>query len=306
MLRIHIESILHSVGLEEYIMDNIQLFEDQPIRTAWVEDEEEWYFSIVDVVQVLTEQPDVDGARNYWKVLKKRLKDEGNQLVTNCNQLKMKSPKDGKRYKTDVANTEQLLRIIQSIPSKKAEPFKVWLAQVGRERIEETIDPEITIDRALETYAKLGYDADWINQRLQTIRARKELTDQWKSHGVEEGREYAILTDEVTRAWSGMSTRQYKKLKGLKKENLRDNMSTLELALNMLAEATTTELTKSENPHGLVENQQVARKGGRVAGNARKEIEKETGKPVITSQNAKLLNGIVTKLLTNSEDESSD
>ena len=287
-------------------MDNIQLFEDQPIRTAWVEDEEEWYFSIVDVVQVLTEQPDVDGARNYWKVLKKRLKDEGNQLVTNCNQLKMKSPKDGKRYKTDVANTEQLLRIIQSIPSKKAEPFKVWLAQVGRERIEETIDPEITIDRALETYAKLGYDADWINQRLQTIRARKELTDQWKSHGVEEGREYAILTDEVTRAWSGMSTRQYKKLKGLKKENLRDNMSTLELALNMLAEATTTELTQSENPHGLVENQQVARKGGRVAGNARKEIEKETGKPVITSQNAKQLNGIVTKLLTNSEDESSD
>ena len=287
-------------------MDNIQLFEDQPIRTAWAEDEEEWYFSIVDVVQVLTEQPDVDGARNYWKVLKKRLKDEGNQLVTNCNQLKMKSPKDGKRYKTDVANTEQLLRIIQSIPSKKAEPFKVWLAQVGRERIEETIDPEITIDRALETYAKLGYDADWINQRLQTIRARKELTDQWKSHGVEEGREYAILTDEVTRAWSGMSTRKYKKLKGLKKENLRDNMSTLELALNMLAEATTTELTKSENPHGLVENQQVARKGGRVAGNARKEIEKETGKPVITSQNAKQLNGIVTKLLTNSEDESSD
>lgn len=287
-------------------MDNIQLFEDQPIRTAWVEDEEEWYFSIVDVVQVLTEQPDVDGARNYWKVLKKRLKDEGNQLVTNCNQLKMKSPKDGKRYKTDVANTEQLLRIIQSIPSKKAEPFKVWLAQVGRERIEETIDPEITIDRALETYAKLGYDADWINQRLQTIRARKELTDQWKSHGVEEGREYAILTDEVTKAWSGMSTRKYKKLKGLKKENLRDNMSTLELALNMLAEATTTELTKSENPHGLVENQQVARKGGRVAGNARKEIEKETGKPVITSQNAKQLNGIVTKLLTNSEDESSD
>jgi len=294
------------VDLEEYVMDNIQLFEDQPIRTAWVEDEEEWYFSIVDIVQVLTEQPDVDGARNYWKVLKKRLKDEGNQLVTNCNQLKMKSPKDGKRYKTDVANTEQLLRIIQSIPSKKAEPFKVWLAQVGRERIEETIDPEITIDRALETYAKLGYDADWINQRLQTIRARKELTDQWKSHGVEEGREYAILTDEVTRAWSGMSTRQYKKLKGLKKENLRDNMSTLELALNMLAEATTTELTKSENPHGLVENQQVARKGGRVAGNARKEIEKETGKPVITSQNAKLLNGIVTNLLTNSEDDSSD
>ena len=286
-------------------MDNIQLFEDQPIRTAWVEDEEEWYFSIVDVVGVLTEQIDYQKSRKYWNKLKQRLNEEGSQLVTNCHQLKM-TAQDGKKRLTDVANTEQLLRIIQSIPSKKAEPFKVWLAQVGRERIEETIDPELTIERALETYARLGYDADWINQRLQTIRARKELTDQWKSHGVEQGKEYAILTDEVTRAWAGMSTRQYKKLKGLKKENLRDNMSTLELALNMLAEATTTELTKSENPHGLVENQQVARKGGRVAGNARKEIEKETGKPVITSQNAKQLNGIVTKLLTNSEDESSD
>ena len=286
-------------------MENIQLFEDQPIRTAWVEDEEEWYFSIVDVVGVLIEQIDYQKSRKYWNKLKQRLNEEGSQLVTNCHQLKMTAP-DGKKRLTDVANTEQLFRIIQSVPSKKAEPFKVWLAQVGRERIEETIDPELTIERALETYARLGYDADWINQRLQTIRARKELTDQWKSHGVEQGKEYAILTDEVTRAWAGMSTRQYKKLKGLKKENLRDNMSTLELALNMLAEATTTELTKSENPHGLVENQQVARKGGRVAGNARKEIEKETGKPVITSQNAKQLNGIVTKLLTNSEEESSD
>ena len=286
-------------------MDNIQLFEDQPIRTAWVEDEEEWYFSIVDVVGVLTEQIDYQKSRKYWNKLKQRLNEEGSQLVTNCHQLKM-TAQDGKKRLTDVANTEQLLRIIQSVPSKKAEPFKVWLAQVGRERIEETIDPELTIERALETYARLGYDADWINQRLQTIRARKELTDQWKSHGVEQGKEYAILTDEVTRAWAGMSTRQYKKLKGLKKENLRDNMSTLELALNMLAEATTTELTKSENPYGLEENQLVARKGGRVAGNARREIEKETGKPVITSQNAKQLNGIVTKLLTNSEDESSD
>jgi len=305
MLRIHIESILHSVGLEEYIMDNIQLFEDQPIRTAWVEDEEEWYFSIVDVVGVLTEQIDYQKSRKYWNKLKQRLNEEGSQLVTNCHQLKM-TAQDGKKRLTDVANTEQLLRIIQSVPSKKAEPFKVWLAQVGRERIEETIDPELTIERALETYARLGYDADWINQRVQTIRARKELTDQWKSHGVEQGKEYAILTDEVTRAWAGMSTRQYKKFKGLKKENLRDNMSTLELALNMLAEATTTELTKSENPYGLEENQLVARKGGRVAGNARREIEKETGKSVITSQNAKQLNGIVTKLLTNSEDESSD
>ena len=277
--------------------DKLELFENQPIRTAWVEEEEEWYFSVVDVVGVLTDQKDYDSAKNYWKVTKKRLKDEGNQLVTNCNQLKLKSPKDGKRYNTDVANTEQLLRIIQSIPSKKAEPFKMWLAQVGRERIEETIDPELTIDRALETYSKLGYDADWINQRLQTIRARKELTDQWKAHGVEQGREFAILTDEVTRAWSGMSTRQYKNLKGLKKENLRDNMSTLELALNMLAEATTTELTKVHNPSGLEENQRIAQKGGSVAGNARREIEQETGKSIITSQNAIQLNEAVTQLI---------
>ena len=274
----------------------VQLFENQPIRTAWDEENEEWYFSIVDVVGVLTEQPDTDGARNYWKVTKNRLKKEGSQLVTNCNQLKMLS-QDGKRRNTDVANTEQLLRIIQSIPSKKAEPFKVWLAQVGRERIEETIDPELSIERALETYARLGYPEDWINQRLQTIRARKELTDQWKAHGVEEGKEYAILTDEVTRAWSGMSTRQYKNLKGLKKENLRDNMSTLELALNMLAEATTTELTKVQNPQGLKENQKVAKEGGSVAGNARKDIEGRTGRPVITSQNAKELNGVVTDLI---------
>lgn len=276
--------------------DKLELFENQPIRTAWVEEEEEWYFSVVDVVKVLTEQPDIDGARNYWKVLKNRIKSEGNELVTNCNQLKM-TAQDGKKRLTDVANTEQLLRIIQSIPSKKAEPFKMWLAQVGRERIEETIDPELTIDRALETYSKLGYDADWINQRLQTIRARKELTDQWKAHGVEQGREFAILTDEVTRAWSGMSTRQYKNLKGLKKENLRDNMSTLELALNMLAEATTTELTKVHNPHGLEENQRIAKKGGNVAGNARREIEQETGKSIITSQNAIQLNEAVTQLI---------
>ena len=276
--------------------NKVQLFENQPIRTAWDEENEEWYFSIVDVVGVLTEQPDTDGARNYWKVMKNRLKKEGSQLVTNCNQLKMLS-QDGKRRNTDVANTEQLLRIIQSIPSKKAEPFKVWLAQVGRERIEETIDPELSIERALETYARLGYPEDWINQRLQTIRARKELTDQWKAHGVEEGKEYAILTDEVTRAWSGMSTRQYKNLKGLKKENLRDNMSTLELALNMLAEATTTELTKVQNPQGLKENQKVAKEGGSVAGNARKDIEERTGRPVITSQNAKELNGVVTDLI---------
>ena len=276
--------------------DKIQLYEDQPIRTAWVEDEEEWYFSIVDVVGVLTEQTDYQKARKYWNKLKQRLSEEGSQLVTNCHRLKM-TAQDGKKRLTDVANTEQLLRLIQSIPSKKAEPFKMWLAQVGRERIEETIDPELTIDRALETYARLGYDADWINQRLQTIRARKELTDQWKSHGVEQGKEFAILTDEVTRAWSGMSTRQYKNLKGLKKENLRDNMSTLELALNMLAEATTTELTKASNPNGLSENRKVAQEGGTIAGNARKEIEERTGQPVVTSQNGKQLQNLVTGLI---------
>ena len=276
--------------------DKIQLYENQPIRTAWVEDEEEWYFSIVDVVGVLIEQTDYQKARKYWNKLKQRLSEEGSQLVTNCHRLKM-TAQDGKKRLTDVANTEQLLRLIQSIPSKKAEPFKMWLALVGRERIEETIDPELTIDRSLETYARLGYDADWINQRLQTIRARKELTDQWKSHGVEQGKEFAILTDEVTRAWSGMSTRQYKNLKGLKKENLRDNMSTLELALNMLAEATTTELTKASNPNGLSENRKVAQEGGTIAGNARKEIEERTGQPVVTSQNAKQLQNLVTGLI---------
>lgn len=268
--------------------NKLQMFEDQPIRTAWDEDQEEWYFSVVDVVGVLTDSADYNTGRKYWNKLKQRLKEEGNELVTNCHQLKMKAA-DGKRRLTDVATTEQLLRIIQSIPSKKAEPFKLWLAQVGRERIEEIIDPELTIERALATYAKKGYPADWINQRLQTIRARKELTDAWKDHGVEDGKEYAILTDEVTRAWSGMSTRQYKNLKGLKKENLRDNMSTLELALNMLAEATTTELTKVQNPQGLEENKVVAQQGGAIAGNARENIEAQTGRPVITSGNANTL-----------------
>ncbi len=285
--------------------EKLQIYDNQTIRTAWDEENEEWYFSIVDVVGVLTEQPDIDGARNYWKVLKNRLSKEGSQLVTNCNQLKMLA-QDGKKRLTDVANTEQLLRLIQSIPSKKAEPFKLWLAQVGRERIEETIDPEITINRALETYAKLGYPADWINQRLQTIRARKELTNEWKAHGIEENREFAILTDEVTRAWSGMSTRQYKNLKGLKKENLRDNMSTLELALNMLAEATTTELTKIHNPQGLSENRAVAKVGGSIAGNARKEIENKSGRPVITSQNARQLGHIVSGMIEEIIDPESD
>jgi len=273
--------------------NKIQLFENQPIRTAWNEELEEWYFSIIDVVAVLTESKD---ANAYWRKLKQRLIKEGNETVTNCHALKMKAA-DGKRRLTDVASTEQLLRIIQSIPSKKAEPFKLWLAQVGRDRIEEIIDPELTIDRALETYAKKGYPADWINQRLQTIRARKELTDEWQSHGVQKGKEYAILTDEVTKAWSGMSTRQYKNYKGLKKENLRDNMSTLELALNMLAEATTTELTKVQNPYGLEANRNVAKTGGQIAGEARMRIEKETGNPVITNQNAASLNSVVTGMI---------
>jgi len=273
--------------------DKIQLFEDQPVRTAWDNDNEEWYFSIIDVVRVLTDSKDPNA---YWRKLKQRLREEGNQSVTNCHALKMRAH-DGKQRMTDVATTGQLLRLIQSIPSPKAEPFKMWLAEVGRERIDETIDPELTIDRALETYSRLGYSPEWINQRLQTIRASKELTDEWKAHGVREGREYAILTDEVTKAWSGMTTRRYKDLKGLKKENLRDNMSTLELALNMLAEATTTELTRAQNPQGLTQNQAVAREGGSIAGNARKEIEARTGKPVITSDNAAKLHSVVTNLI---------
>ena len=278
--------------------DQIQLFENKRIRTAWDAEKEEWFFSVVDVVAVLTDQPDQRGASNYWAKLKQRLKEEGaDQLLTNCQQLKLKSPKDGKRYNTDVADTEQLLRIIQSIPSPKAEPFKLWLAQVGRERIEETIDPELTIDRALETYLKKGYSREWINQRLQAIQVRKELTDEWDARGVQKGVEYAILTDEITKAWSGMNTRQYKNLKGLKKENLRDNMTTLELVLNMLAEATTTEISKQKAPEGLRENVEVARSGGKVAGDARKAIEQQTGVPVITSKNAAQLNQVVTNLI---------
>ena len=287
--------------------DKLQRFEDQPIRTVWDEESEEWYFSVVDVVSVLTDQATTRNASTYWAVLKKRLKEEGaDQLLTNCKQLKLKSHKDGKRYLTDVATTEQLLRIIQSIPSPKAEPFKLWLAQVGTERIEETIDPEQAIDRALETYLKKGYSPDWVHQRLLSIRVRKELTDEWQTHGVEQGREYAILTDEITRAWSGMNTRQYKRLKGLKKENLRDNMSTLELTLNMLAEATTTELTKTRNPQGLAENQDVARRGGRVAGDARKAIEKESGRPVITADNAAQLNTVVATMIEDVAESTSE
>lgn len=265
-------------------MDNeIKLFEGRKIRSAWDNEKEEWYFSIIDIVGVLTDSKD-PGA--YWRKLKQRLKEEGNEFVTNCHELKMESPKDGKFYKTDVADMQGIFRIIQSVPSPKAEPFKMWLAEVGKERIDEIIDPELTIDRALNTYLKKGYSREWINQRLQAIQVRKELTDTWQDHGVKAGKEYAILTNEISKAWSGMTTREYKNLKGLKKENLRDNMSTLEIVLNMLAEATTTELTKTKNPQGLDENKKVAKGGGSIAGNARKEIEKETGHPVITSKNA--------------------
>ena len=279
--------------------NKIQLFENQRIRTAWDEEKEEWYFSIVDVVAVLTDSPN---PQTYWRVLKKRLKDEGNETVTSCNALKMTAA-DGKHRLTDVADTEQLLRIIQSIPSPKAEPFKLWLAQVGRERIEETIDPELTIDRALETYLKKGYTREWINQRLQAIQVRKELTDEWDARGVQKGVEYAILTDEISRAWSGMSTRQYKNLKGLKKENLRDNMTTLELVLNMLAEATTTQFSKDRKPTTFQENLAVAKAGGQVAGRTRKDIESQSNMPIISPKNAVQLNQVITDLL---EDATSD
>ena len=273
--------------------DKIQLFENQRIRTAWDEEKEEWYFSIVDVVGVLTDSVDPTA---YWRKLKQRLKAEGNETVTNCHGLKM-TAHDGKKRLTDVADTEQILRIIQSIPSPKAEPFKLWLAQAGRERIEETIDPELTIERALETYLKKGYTRGWINQRLQSIQVRKELTDEWDARGVQKGVEYAILTDEISRAWSGMSTRQYKNLKGLKKENLRDNMTTLELVLNMLAEATTTQFSKDRKPTTFQENLEVAKAGGQVAGRTRKDIESQSNTPVISPKNAAQLNQVVTDLL---------
>ena len=277
---------------------SVKLFESQEIRSAWNEDEEEWYFSVVDVVGVLTGQATQRGASNYWAKLKERLKAEGaDQLLTNCQQLKLRSPKDGKRYATDVATTEQLLRIIQSIPSPRAEPMKRWLAQVGRERIEETIDPEQAIDRALETYLKKGYDPDWVHQRLLSIRIRNELTEEWQKRGVEQGKEFAILTDEITRTWSGMTTRQYKKLKGLKKQNLRDNMSDTELVLTMLAEASTRDISRETEPEGFSASMDVARQGGEVAGVARKALEERTGKPVITEKNAAQLNAVVTEMI---------
>ena len=263
--------------------NNIQIFEGKKIRSVWDNEKEEWYFSVVDVVGALT---DSVNARDYWYKMKKRMTDEEkSELSTICRQLKLKAP-DGKMRLTDVADIQGIFRVIQSIPSPKAEPFKMWLAQVGKDRIDEITDPELTIDRALETYLKKGYSKEWINQRLQAIQVRKELTDAWQEHGVKKGIEYAILTDEISKAWSGLATREYKDLKGLKKENLRDNMSTLELVLNMLAEATTTELTNIHNPNGLEENKKVAKRGGTIAGNTRNEIEADTGKSVITTKNA--------------------
>ncbi|CFX06516.1 BRO N-terminal domain [Syntrophomonas zehnderi OL-4] len=263
--------------------NTIRLFNDRRIRVLWDDEQEKWFFSIVDVIAVLTESINPSA---YWRKLKERLKKEGNESVTNCHALKMIAA-DGKMRNTDVADTEQILRLIQSIPSPNAEPFKMWLAQVGNERINETADPELAIDRALETYLKKGYSNAWINQRLKSIEVRKELTDEWDNRGVKKGLEYAILTDEITKAWSGHNTREYKRLKSLTKENLRDNMTNLELVLNMLAEATTTEISKEKEPQSFADNQEIARQGGTVAGNARREIEQRTGKKVVTSKNAK-------------------
>ena len=264
--------------------DAVKIFENKKIRSSWDDEQEKWYFSVVDVVGILTESPN---ANNYWKVLKNRLKKEGNESVTNCNQLKLQSS-DGKFYKTDVADTEQLFRLIQSIPSKKAEPFKLWLARVGSERIDEINDPEIGLERLMETYLRKGYSKEWINQRLKSIEIRKELTDEWETRGVK-GEEYAILTDDITKAWSGFSTKQYKQFKDLKKENLRDHMTNLELVLNMLAEASTTEISKDKHPETFEENRKVARQGGNVAKAARKQLEDTTNKNVVTRQNAKRL-----------------
>ncbi|MCK5508992.1 MAG: Bro-N domain-containing protein [Desulfobacterales bacterium] len=264
--------------------NKIQLFQKQSIRTHWDEEQEDWFFSIVDVIAILTEQKDYQGARNYWKVLKHRLVKEGNETVTNCNRLKMIA-KDGKMRMTDVADTQQLLRLIQSVPSPKAEPFKIWLAKVGAQRIDEIEDPELSFERAMETYLAKGYSGEWINQRLKSIEVRKELTDEWQERGMKQGLEYAILTNELTQAWAGKNVKEYKKYKGLKKENLRDNMSNLELVLNMLAEASTAEISKEKIPKGLEKNREIARKGGNAAKKARLEIEKQTGKPIVTTKN---------------------
>ncbi|MDR2203391.1 MAG: hypothetical protein LBE76_03655 [Nitrososphaerota archaeon] len=280
---------------------NIQLFENKRIRTVWDEEKQEWYFSVLDVIGVLTNQADYKKVRNYWKWLKNKLISEGSELVSNTNQLKIVAA-DGKKYNTDVMDAEQLLRLIQSIPSPRVEPFKVWLARVGKERIDETLDPEIAIDRALVTYLRKGYSREWINQRLQAIQVRKELTDEWENRGIKQGAEYAILTDEISKSWSGMTTRQYKSFKGLKKENLRDNMTTLELVLNMLGEATTTAISKKEKPDTFEKNRAAAKRGGSAAGVARKAVEAQTGEPVITSKKAVDFARLLTDVIEDNKD----
>ena len=286
--------------------NEIKIFEGNQIRSVWDNEKEEWYFSIIDILGVLTES---ENPRKYWSVLKTRLKKEGNELATICSQQKLKSPKDGKMYNTDVADMQGIFRIIQSVPSPKAEPFKMWLAEVGKERLDEIVDPELTIERALETYLRKGYSREWINQRLQAIQVRKELTDSWQDHGVKEGVEYAILTNEISKAWSGMTTREYKDFKGLKKQNLRDNMSTTELILNMLAETATKDIVGASNPQGLEENRKVAKRGGNVAKVAKETLEQETGEPVITPKNAVDLGRLisdVTKEIPKKEEDSKE
>lgn len=266
----------------------LKLFEQKQVRSVWNDDEEQWYFSVVDVIAILSNQADHQGARNYWKVLKSRLLKEGNETVTNCNRLKLVA-EDGKMRMTDVADTEQLFRLIQSVPSPNAEPFKLWLAKVGSERLDEIADPEKGIDRLMETYLKKGYSKEWVNQRLKSIEVRKDLTDEWEIRGIKKGQEFAILTDEITKAWSGLSVKEYKNLKDLKKENLRDNMTNLELVLNMLAEATTTEISKEKKPKTFQQNKKIANQGGTIAGNTRKEIEEKTGKKIVSPISAKKL-----------------
>ena len=278
-----LESLFSNLLGVDKMNNEIKIFEGNQIRSVWDNEKEEWYFSIIDILGVLTES---ENPRKYWSVLKTRLKKEGNELATICSQQKLKSPKDGKMYNTDVADMQGIFRIIQSVPSPKAEPFKMWLAEVGKERLDEIVDPELTIERALETYLRKGYSREWINQRLQAIQVRKELTDSWQDHGVKEGVEYAILTNEISKAWSGMTTREYKDFKGFKKQNLRDNMSSTELILNMLAETATKDIANTSNPQGLEENRKVAKRGGNVAKVAKETLEQETGEPVITPKNA--------------------
>lgn len=283
-------NLIKRINMEEQVDTNstIKLFEDKRVRVLWDNEQEDWFFSIIDIVGILSES---DNPRKYWSVLKIRLKEEGNQLATNCSQLKMKA-EDGKMRLTDVANTKEVLRLVQSIPSPKAEPFKMWLAQVGSERIDEISDPEIAIDRALETYLRKGYSKEWIDQRLKTIEVRKELTNEWENRGVKKGAEYAILTDEISKAWTGLSTKEYKEFKGLKKENLRDNMTNLELVLNMLAEASTSEISKELKPETFDENKKVARQGGLVASAAKNQLEQTTGKKVISTKKSKIIKSI--------------